>query len=402
MQKIKELIVSVPQGHAGHLVRESQIVFNYATSDPSCEISLTMPLRAQSYAANILPGVMRQNLPEGYLLNWMKQTFGKAMKLDDFNLLALTGREMIGRVQCRIEGAEGHASPGGESLTEILSYKGTEDLFESLAIKYASRSGISGVQPKVVVPQKERVIGEDVFEKSIVRDRNLIVKAAGADYDALAENEYHCMSIAKQAGLIVPQFWLSEDRSLFVIERFDLDGRGSYLGFEDMTALMGMQNDAKYDSSYEMVAKAISMFVAPKNKIASLDEFFRSVVLSIVLRNGDAHLKNFGILYTHPYAQDAKLSPLYDVVNTTMYLPKDALALKMNKTKSWPTRKQLIDFGKIHCLLDSPAEIIDSMCAHATAYVPDFEETVWGRMDQLIQTAAASISPSKKYGGAVN
>ena len=393
--KIKDLVVSVPQGHAGRLTRESQIVFNYETKQVDCEISLTMPLRAQSYAANILPGVMRQNLPEGFLLSWMKESFGKTMKLDDFNLLALTGREMIGRVQSRLVGAENEPADAGESLTQILSYKGSEDLFESLALKYANMSGISGVQPKVVIAEKKS--GADVFVKSIVRDRNLIVKAAGPDYQDLTENEYHCMSIAKNAGLVVPKFWISDDRGLFVVERFDLDGSGSYLGFEDMTSLMGFQNDEKYGSSYEMIAKAIAAFVAPNNRHSSLEEYFRSVVLSVVLRNGDAHLKNFGLLYTHPDAEDAKLSPQYDLVNTTVYLPKDTLALKMNKSKSWPTREELIDFGKQHCMIDSPALIIDSVCAAALNYKPEIEPVIWEKMSILIEGGAASVSPSRKY-----
>ncbi|MDB5961485.1 MAG: hypothetical protein JWP59_2779 [Massilia sp.] len=395
--KIRNMLVSVPQGYSGRLSRESQIVFNYDTDQVAREIALTMPLRAQSYASNILPGVMRQNLPEGYLLDWMRQSFGKTMKLDDFNLLALTGRDMIGRVQCRIEGADSEPVDAGESLSDILSYPGSEALFESLALKYAQMSGISGVQPKVLIPEKKQHAGDDVIVKSIVKDRNLIIKAAGDDFADLAENEFHCMSIAKNAGLNMPEFWLSDDRGLFVVERFDLDGQGGYLGFEDMTSLMGFQNHEKYDSSYEMVAKAIAAFTAPQYRHRALGEFFRSLVLSVVLRNGDAHLKNFGLLYTHPDAGDASLSPQYDLVNTTVYLPRDTLALKMNKSKSWPTRQALIEFGKQHCLVDAPADIIDSMCAAALDYRPQIEPVIWGKMAPLIEGGAASVSPSRVF-----
>lgn len=58
-QRLKQLFVHTSQGLAGRLARESQIVFGYRTDDPACEISLTMPLRAETYAANILPGVLR-------------------------------------------------------------------------------------------------------------------------------------------------------------------------------------------------------------------------------------------------------------------------------------------------------------------------------------------------------
>lgn len=99
--KVKLLHIQTTQGYAGTLVRESQIVFNYRAGSTTQEIGLTMPLTAKSYSANTMPGVLRQHLPEGYLLNWIKQHFGKTMRLDDFSLLALTGKDMIGRVRCR-------------------------------------------------------------------------------------------------------------------------------------------------------------------------------------------------------------------------------------------------------------------------------------------------------------
>ena len=74
----------------------------------------------------------------------------------------------------------------------------------------------------------------------------------------LAANEFHCLSIAKNAGLEVPEFWLSEDQKRLVIERFDR-ARGSVLGFEDMVSLQGKQNADKYDGSIESVAKAIRL-----------------------------------------------------------------------------------------------------------------------------------------------
>jgi len=37
-----------------------------------------------------MPGAIRQNLPEGFLLGWTKEKFGKTMKINDFNILTLT------------------------------------------------------------------------------------------------------------------------------------------------------------------------------------------------------------------------------------------------------------------------------------------------------------------------
>lgn len=389
-QRLKQLFVHTSQGLAGQLTRESQIVFGYRTEDPYCEISLTMPLRAETYAANILPGVLRQNLPEGYLLHWIRERFGKTMKMDDFNILALTGSDMIGRVSVSLN--ENHVEHAkAEDLSALLSWKGSESLFDYLAEKYAGTSGISGVQPKVLAVAYE---DKETVDKGIMKDRRLIIKASGADYEGLAENEFHCMTMGMLAGLNVPKFWLSENKEVFVIERFDIDPTsGEYLGFEDMTALTGKQNDGKYDSSYENVAKAIDIFSSSAYKAQSLAEFFKSLVLSIAVRNGDAHLKNFGMLYTTPESNDVRLSPLYDIVCTTAYIPRDTIALKMNKAKVWPSREQLIEFGKAHCKLDRPVEIIDEVLNVVTAYAPAIETgQIWKKMQPELVKGAGSLS----------
>lgn len=93
----------------------------------------------------------------------------------------------------------------------------------------------------------------------------------------------------------------------------------------------------------------------------------------MIVRNGDAHLKNFGMLYTSPASNDVRLSPLYDIVNTTIYIHKDVPALKMNKEKSWPTRQVLINFGKEHCLIAQPEQVIDSISSVAMEYRPEIE-----------------------------
>jgi serine/threonine-protein kinase HipA len=74
--------------------------------------------------------------------------------------------------------------------------------------------------------------------------------------------------------------------------------------------------------------------------------------------NGDAHLKNYAMLYDDIEAM--RLSPLYDVVNTQIYTPADTLALKLGKSKDFPYRKRIVDFGKA-LGVKSGEEIVDEM-----------------------------------------
>ncbi len=58
---------------------------------------------------------------------------------------------------------------------------------------------------------------------------------------------------------------------------------------------MGKNREQKYTGSYEQVAKIF--FQAATDKLFSMKQFFKLVTMNYLLRNGDAHLKNFGVLY---------------------------------------------------------------------------------------------------------
>jgi hypothetical protein len=93
--------------------------------------------------------------PEGYLLRWIHERFG--MKMDDFNIPALTGSDMIGRVSASRD--EDHIEQvKAEDLSALLAWKGSGNLFDYLAEKYAGTSGISGMQPKVLASAHKETV----------------------------------------------------------------------------------------------------------------------------------------------------------------------------------------------------------------------------------------------------
>ena len=79
--------------------------------------------------------------------------------------------------------------------------------------------------------------------------------------------------------------------------------------------------------------------------LGDLEKLFALIALNCTLRNGDAHLKNFGIVYDDVLGQ-ARLAPVYDLVTTAIYLPKDSLALTLNGTTRWPDHKALRRLGE--------------------------------------------------------
>jgi serine/threonine-protein kinase HipA len=369
---------------------QRQYVFAYdqAAESPDAQVSLTMPVRLESWLSRDLHPVFQMNLPEGALLEAIRRAIAKLAGEDDLTILRVTGGNQIGRNRFSLPE---DTAPGmvetAESLDDLLSYPDTEELFHDLVSKYALRSGVSGVQPKVML---------DATERGTATVGGYIVKSWRADYPQLAANEFFCMTAAKRAGLSVPEFHLSENGGLFVMKRFDLaDSDGSPLGFEDMCSLQALGTAQKYSSTYERIARSIKDFVSGEFLQAAREQFFASLVLSCMIRNGDAHLKNFGVLYERP-GQPVSLAPVYDMVTTVAYIPRDVPALSLAGTKKWWPRKILEKFavthlalpvGKIGQIFEELAEGVNDTRGIMTAYMeehPEFREVgnrmlrIWG------------------------
>ncbi|MEO8746264.1 MAG: type II toxin-antitoxin system HipA family toxin [Rhodanobacter sp.] len=406
--KTKHLIVTTPQGAAGDIRRESQFVFNYSSTDPACAVSLSMPLRARSYSGNQLPAIFGMNLPEGFLHQRIVERLAKFEAVDDMRLLAITGQHPIGRLRYDVPGESRVARAAEIGLKSLLAETATTALFEHLVDMYFD-SGISGVQPKVMVPDADKPMPD----RATLVQSDLIVKAGGDEYPHLAVNEFLCMDAARRAGITVPDFWLSDDGGLFVMQRFDLH-EGQRLGFEDMAVLMGKPREPtghyKYTESYEAIARFIGALCGD-NALESLQRFFEYLVLSVAVRNGDAHLKNFGLLYTHPQAAAPRLAPLYDVVTTSAYDDHNVrtgrsqtdrtLALKLNKSKRFPTREELIAFGKIHCHVRAPASVIERICQAMSETLDShrqrFEDTFFKRLADEWDGGSGALGPSRVH-----
>lgn len=210
----------------------------------------------------------------------------------------------------------------------------------------------------------------------------------------LAANEYFCLSVAERCGLDVPNHRLAKDGLALVIDRFDLRPDGTYRGFEDFCVLNARRTDQKYRGSYETsIMKRFVQFSNSPHVCEDLDRLFVLILINCALRNGDAHLKNFGILYDDVQGE-ARLAPVYDLVTTAVYLPKDSMALTLNGTTLWPSSKELQALGEVR-LGASPARVnqmrehvadaIASVSEEMRTYIesqPEFKEVG----EQMLQT----------------
>ncbi len=91
-----------------------------------------------------------------------------------------------------------------------------------------------------------------------------------------------------------------------------------------------------YRGNYDEIASLLR-WISPN----SIDEFIKLVVFNLICGNGDAHLKNFSVLYDN--GRDAALSPAYDLVSTIVYCPplRRELALQLGGSDKFDSTKRL-------------------------------------------------------------
>ena len=351
--KEDNLKVYINKSHSGNLVFEDEkYVFNYL--DIAIDVvSLTMPIRSSSWDSKKLHPIFQMNLPEGALKEAIVNHFAKIQTMDDMNLLKLIGPYMLGRVKFEklIDNKE------NLQLDEILSNT-TQNLFDELMQRFAIRSGVSGVQPKLLLK---------AHNKTTMKFEHFIVKSWEQEYPNLALNEYFCMRAVQNANLPTPEFYLSDDLKMFIMKRFDIEDDGSYLGFEDMCVLTARATQEKHNGSYEECARVIKDVVAAQKRKESLKIFFTALVMNHLLQNGDGHLKNYGILYKNDF-DNSYLAPIYDVITTTIYIKNDIPALRLSDGKLWWKEKTYKNFAQQSCgLSNKEYDTILDNCKNAIA-----------------------------------
>lgn len=352
---MNKIAVRVQNKQVGELFYEdgsNRYGFNYTVN--SSPISLIMPYKASTYLwRDRLHPIFDMNMPEGYLFEILKNYLNKQHGyINDFLLFSYLCPNIQGRLLFKSEFSDSHFN--AMDLDEILE-NDSEDTFVKLVKTFLDRNAISGVQPKTLAL---------VQDKESFTTKEYIVKTWGIEYPYLAENEYFCLKAVEKAGVEIPDILLSKNKKFLLVERFNFDKKsGEYLGFEEVLGLLGKNKEQKYEGSYEQIAKTLYRIVANKRK--DMQAFYKTVVMSYLLKNGDAHLKNFGVLYDGDMS-NIRFSPAYDIVNTAVYFFSDRPALSMFGKKLWFSRKELIKFGVDSCYIsETNANIFYEECVMA-------------------------------------
>jgi len=343
MKSIDVLIDKQKIGKLFFIKEKNQYGFNYTKNFKP--ISLIMPYKDATYIwKSKLHPIFDMNMPEGYLFeifkNYLMKEYGY---LDDFLLFS----SLCSNIQSRItyESWFDKTDYKTMDLEEILS-NDTADTFTKILKTFLNKNAISGIQPKTLAL---------VEDKLSLSTKEYIIKTWGEEYPNLAQNEYFCLKAVEKADVKIPNILLSHNKNFLLVERFNYDKTNDeFLGFEEILVLMGKNKEEKYSGSYEAIAKII--YTVTTNKQQSMQSFYKTIIMSYLLKNGDAHLKNFGVIYDKEF-QTISFAPAYDIVNTCVYIYKDKPALTMFGKKLWFGKKDLLKFGVKECYLSQSEAI---------------------------------------------
>ncbi len=304
------------------------------------DAALTMPRQLPTYNWDGILPAFEQHLPE-MDLGLFPAAIWKRITRDHAGMLWVAGQRRLGRLRFS---RPGEPLPGVATLglkeRDIAQANDGDGLLADLLSRMTQLPGVSGVQPKLLVP----LLGAGNEPPRALGDTHLL-KGNRPEYPYATTVEAATLQLAAACGLNVPANILSADGRLLAVQRFDLDAQGAPLGFDEAASLMGLWARDKYTTSVEALHKSLLQFIPAMERLAFTRALFKLLAFNLLVENGDAHLKNFGLLYNDP--DHARLAPVYDVLTTTCFegMARDVPALPLNGRKVWDDWPAFVRFA---------------------------------------------------------
>ncbi|TWE13673.1 type II toxin-antitoxin system HipA family toxin [Prauserella muralis] len=290
--------------------------------------------RRSPQAALRLPAWFSNLLPEGPLRQWIARDQGVSADRE-LQLLLRIGRDLPGAVQVIPANEDTAIAP--ELLDEVQPSPAAPSRASRL------KFSLAGVGLKFSLLKR----GERLTIPAGDSVGDWIVKFPDPHYEDVPENEFATMSLARLVGIEVPEIelvhrdqlppvndfvWPSSATHAYAVARFDRAPGGRRIHIEDLAQVRGFYPDQKYTGTFETVAALLYR----DHDSAALREFVRRITFNLLVGNGDAHLKNWSLIYRD--GRVPTLSPAYDLVSTAPYFtanePPDDFGLKFGGTKT--------------------------------------------------------------------
>ncbi len=164
-------------------------------------------------------------------------------------------------------------------------------------------------------------------------------------------NEFYCMKLAQVCGIHTADCDILRVKGIpyYITTRYDrtqVAGKWKRLHQEDFCQLLGFEPTVKYES--EGGPRLLPCFQLLRDlelPASDVIEFLRRILYIFLIGNGDAHAKNFSILYQN---EGARLAPAYDLLSTTVYRnlpPRLAMNIKGRNNFNRISRAKFLRMG---------------------------------------------------------
>lgn len=314
---------------AGMLLRDSNgtLTFrylpDYIASDSATPISGTLPLGLEPFGERDIAAFFSNLLPD----EGVRRRISDFLHLspdDTFGLLREIGGDCAGAVAFH-EPPRKPTEPASPEFRE-LSESEAASLLQNLAnrplgIDYEFR-GISGAgaQDKLIACLKDGKVllplhgtpSTHIFKPGIDR------------FPESVFNEWFCMRLSKACGFDTADCDILTfgGEPVYVTRRYDReeqDGIVRRLHQEDFCQLLKCRPEIKYqDQGGPSIVECTKLLLSTRLPLSDVISFVNRCVFNFIVGNGDAHGKNFSILYRDG---TPRLAPVYDVICTTVYPP---------------------------------------------------------------------------------
>jgi serine/threonine-protein kinase HipA len=277
-------------------------LFTYGADCPAVRfVSLTMPVRRQTYLWHELHPVFQAGLPGGAWGGLLADRLARQGRDRPLDVLLLWGTGS-GRLAVTCEGDSEVAAPAPRDLGHCMT---APDSRLELCARAESFLAHQGLEPESPISALCPTLSDASFH----------YRPACAARPLERRVEWWCLRIARQAGVEVVGSELSRDGRVLRLARSD-GAAGARHGREDCAVLQGLGSRQRYACDAWRLVSAAAAFVAPVSRVAIRRELFRRLALAARLGDRSVSLRHFALIYDA--AESARLAPCEALCTTDL------------------------------------------------------------------------------------
>ena len=297
---------------------------NYQNSPDSTPISYSMPLRNEPFGDEVATVFFDNLLPP----DAVRKRLGKILHLSRHNIfgfLKAIGGDCAGAISL-YPVSNGTDNPTEElpRLRELSSDEAIEILTQlpkrllNIGRENGFRISGTGAQDKLIACVKDKKIFLPLYGEPSTH----IIKPPIKEYPDSVFNEFFCMRLADRMGIPAPNCELLyfAHTAYYCISRYDRkteNEKVSRLHQEDFCQLYSVDPEKKYENEGgPTIPICFNLIKKMHIGIAGQLDFIRRIIFNFLIGNGDAHAKNFSVLYRN---NRVHLAPVYDLLCTEIY-----------------------------------------------------------------------------------